>query len=56
MGKIALMTNGPRTGEHRTGERLPMEGMPQVSRADVAEFILQQIAGDIFRCKGVVVG
>ncbi len=51
-----LMTNGPRTSQYRTGEHLPMKGMPKVSRADVAEFILRQLDDDSFRRKSVVVG
>lgn len=36
----AQMTDGPLTKQYRSGERLKMSGMPQVSRADVAHFIL----------------
>lgn len=36
----AQMTNGPLTKRYRSGERLSLSGMPQVSRADVAHFIL----------------
>ena len=39
-----LLTNGPRTGQYRVGERLELRGMPRISRADVAEFILTQLA------------
>lgn len=41
-----LLTNGPRTGKYRTGERLVMRGMAKISRADVAGFMLAQLATD----------
>ncbi|HXH18912.1 MAG TPA: SDR family oxidoreductase [Chitinophagales bacterium] len=37
------LTNGTQTGKYRVGERLPMKGFPKISRADVAEFMIQQI-------------
>ena len=39
-----LLTNGPVTGRYRVGERLELSGMPKVSRADVAHFIVSQLA------------
>lgn len=38
-----LMTNTPGTGNYKTGEKLEMKGMPKISRADVAAFMLQQL-------------
>ena len=38
-----LLSNGPRTGKYRVGERLDLHGLPRVSRADVADFILTQL-------------
>jgi putative NADH-flavin reductase len=38
-----LLTNGPRTGNYRAGERLELSGMPKISRADVADFVLKQL-------------
>jgi putative NADH-flavin reductase len=38
-----LLTNGPLTGTYRVGERLALSGMPKISRADVAHFILSQL-------------
>ena len=35
-----LLTNGPLTRRYRAGERLELRGMPRISRADVARFIL----------------
>jgi putative NADH-flavin reductase len=37
------LTDGPLTGIYRSGERLRMSGMPQISRADAAQFILRQL-------------
>jgi putative NADH-flavin reductase len=37
------LTNGPLTGTYRAGERLPLRGIPRISRADVAHFILGQL-------------
>jgi len=39
-----LLTNGARTGSYRAGDRLPMPGMPKISRADVAAFMLAQLS------------
>jgi putative NADH-flavin reductase len=37
------LTNGPRTGRYRSGETLTVKGIPRISRADVAEFMLAQL-------------
>ena len=37
-----LLTNGPLTGRYRAAERLDLHGMPKISRADVAHFILAE--------------
>jgi putative NADH-flavin reductase len=37
------LTNGPLTGQYRAGERLDLAGLPRISRADVAHFILAQL-------------
>lgn len=39
----AQLNDGPLTRRYRSGERLAMSGMPQVSRADTAHFILDRI-------------
>jgi len=39
-----VLTNGARTGTWRVGERLAMTGMPKISRADVASFMLEQLS------------
>jgi len=37
------LTNGPRTGTYRSGETVNVSGLPRISRADVAEFMLAQL-------------
>ena len=49
------LTNGPRTGRYRFGERLELHGLPRVSRADVADFILTQVEDRSYVRKGVIV-
>ena len=50
-----LLTNGPRTGNYRAGERLALKGMPKISRADVADFVLRQLNDRAFLKKGAVI-
>jgi putative NADH-flavin reductase len=50
-----LLTNGPRTGQYRTGERLRLRGLPMISRADVADFIIKQLQDSTYIRKGAVV-
>ncbi len=38
-----LLTNGPRTGRYRAAEKLELSGLPKISRADVAHFVLQEL-------------
>jgi putative NADH-flavin reductase len=49
-----LLTDGPRTGKYRAGAALELRGMPKVSRADVADFLLRELAARAFVRKGVV--
>ena len=49
------LTNGPRTGRYRVGERLRLRGFPTISRADVAEFILTQVEDRRYLRKGILV-
>jgi putative NADH-flavin reductase len=50
------LTNGPRTGRYRVGERLDLRGiLPRISRADVADFILTQLASADYRRKVAVI-
>jgi putative NADH-flavin reductase len=37
------LTNGPGTGDYRRGEALQLKGVPKISRADVAHFMLSQL-------------
>ena len=50
-----LLTNGPRTGRYRVGERLALRGVPVISRADVADFILRQLRDAAFSRKIAVI-
>ena len=37
------LADTPGTGKYKTGEQLQMKGIPKISRADVAEFMLRQL-------------
>jgi putative NADH-flavin reductase len=37
------LTNGPRRGKYRAGERIPLDILSGISRADVADFMLKQV-------------
>lgn len=50
-----LLTDKPGTGNYKAGETLPMKGMPKISRADVADFMLKQLNDNTFLRKSVVV-
>jgi putative NADH-flavin reductase len=39
-----ILTDGPRTRRYRVGERLELSGLPKISRADVADFVVSQLA------------
>jgi putative NADH-flavin reductase len=49
------LTNGPRTGHYRAGERLALRGLPRISRADVADFLLTQLEDRTYLKKGVLI-
>ena len=49
-----ILTNKPATGIYEAGEILPMKGMPKISRADVAEFMLRQLGDNKFSKKTAV--
>jgi len=49
-----LLTDGPRRGSYRAGERLELKGLPKISRADVADFVLRQLSDGAFRNRGAV--
>ena len=48
-----LLTNGPLTLRYRAGERLDLRGLPKISRADVARFILIEAENGGFVKKAV---
>jgi putative NADH-flavin reductase len=49
------LTNGPRLGRYRVGERLALRGFPRISRGDVAEFLLKQVGDTSYLRKGVLI-
>lgn len=51
----AGLTDGPRTGQYRVGERLPLRGLPTISRADVADFLLNEAEANACVRKGVLI-
>jgi putative NADH-flavin reductase len=48
------LTNTPSNGNYTSAEKLSMKGMPRISRADVADFMLQELKGNTFLKRGVV--
>jgi putative NADH-flavin reductase len=50
----AALTTGPMTGRYQAAERLSLSGMPKISRADVAHFLLAQVHDSRFIGKTVV--
>lgn len=44
----AKLTDGLYTGKYEAAEKLPMKGMPKISRSDVADFMLRQLIDDNF--------
>ena len=50
-----LLTNGPRTGRYRAAEHLDLRGIPKISRADVADFILNELRARAYVRKIAVV-
>jgi putative NADH-flavin reductase len=50
-----LLTDGPLTRQYRSGEHLELRGMPKISRADTADFILKQIDDRSYVRKVVIV-
>jgi len=51
----SMLSSGPRTGRYRVGERLALRGLPKISRADLAEFLLTQVDDATNVRKGVLV-
>ena len=50
-----LITDTPGTGKYKVGEKLEMKGMPTISRADVAEFMLRQLNDNTFIKKSSII-
>lgn len=42
------LTDGPTTGTCRAGEELKLEGLPSISRADVAHFMLREVVENAY--------
>lgn len=50
-----LLTDGPLTRKYRIGGRLELHGIPKISRADVAHFILTEVEDRAFVRKAAVI-
>ena len=50
-----VLTDGARTGQYRVGETLAMQGLPTISRADVAHFMLGELGSRAYIGRGVIV-
>jgi putative NADH-flavin reductase len=50
-----LLTNKSLKGKYQVGEKLPMNGMPKISRADVADFMLRQLTDSTFAKKAPII-
>jgi len=49
------LTHGRKTGRYRAGERLSLHGLPTISRADLAAFLLAEIDDPTYIRKGVLI-
>ena len=50
-----LLTNNPRTDTYRVEENFKMKGMPKISRASVADFMLRQVTDNRFVRKSPII-
>jgi putative NADH-flavin reductase len=50
-----LLTHGEMTGRYRAAERLELSGMPSISRADVAHFMLGELASPAYVRRSVAI-
>ena len=48
------LTHGAKSGRYRSGEHLELRGFPTISRADVADFLVRQVADRAYLRKGVL--
>ena len=51
-----ILTNGPWTNDYLTGEHLKPGRRPYISRADVADFLMRQLADDTFARRTPAIG
>ena len=49
------LTNGPRTSTYRHGQTMTLRGMPRISRADIAEFMLAQLTDPGYIRKSAII-
>jgi putative NADH-flavin reductase len=50
-----MLTDGARTGTWRSGERLPLSGLPKISRGDAGAFLVSQLNDSSFIRRTVLV-
>ena len=50
-----VLTNGPYTGTYKAAEIFAMKGMPTVSRADVADFMIKQLTDNTYIKKTAII-
>ena len=50
-----MLTDGPRKGTWRSGERLPLSGLPKISRGDAGAFLVSQLNDTSYIRKTVLV-
>ena len=43
---LVILTHGPLTGRYRAGESITVSALPRISRADVAHFIVGELAAN----------
>ncbi|MCK9893626.1 NAD(P)-dependent oxidoreductase [Frankia sp. AgB32] len=55
IARPAILTGGERTGHYRTGTDLHLTVRSTISYADVADFMLAQLASDAFVCRAVAI-
>jgi putative NADH-flavin reductase len=51
----SILTDGARTARYRTGEHLALRGLPRISRADVADFVLGELQDARYVRKGAMI-
>lgn len=49
-----VLTNGNRTGKYKPEEAIQMKGMPKISRADVADFMIKEAVNNRWSRRAVV--